>query len=51
MRYEKQINVRLTSDDLIKITTLKEFKKAKNEVFNLSALIRRQVIMQLENIN
>lgn len=40
MTKDKRIAIRLSSADYIKITALKQTKKAKNEVFNLSAVIR-----------
>jgi predicted DNA binding CopG/RHH family protein len=43
MTKDKRIAIRLSSIDYAKITALKERKKAKNEVFNLSKLIRNHL--------
>lgn len=43
MTKDKRIIVRLSSIDYAKITALKERKKAKNEVFNLSQVIRNHL--------
>ncbi len=49
MRLNKRINLRLTDADFNRINALKELKRANNEVFNLSALIRNELNKQLEN--
>ena len=43
MTKDKRIAIRLSSIDYAKITALKERKKARNEVFNLSAVIRNHL--------
>lgn len=43
MTKDKRIAIRLSSIDYDKITALKQRKKAKNEVFNLSKLIRNHL--------
>ena len=43
MTKDKAIRVRITMDDYNKITALKQRKKATNEVFNLSAVIRNHL--------
>ena len=43
MRKEKRIVVRVTSDDMDKLNSLKAKKKASNEVFNVSELVRKQL--------
>lgn len=40
---DKAILVRITTDDYNRITALKQTKKANNEAFNLSKLIRNHL--------
>lgn len=40
MTKDKAILVRITTEDYNRITALKQTKRAKNEAFNLSKLIR-----------
>ena len=43
MTKDKAILVRITTDDYNRIIALKQTKKARNEVFNLSAVIRNHL--------
>ena len=43
MTKDKRIIVRLSTTDFDRIIALKQTKKAKNEVFNLSELIRNHL--------
>jgi hypothetical protein len=43
MIYNKRIGIRLTSIDAERLNTLKRQKKANNEVFNISELIRYEL--------
>lgn len=50
MRYNKHILIRISDIDINRINALKQIKKANNEVFNLSALIRNELNKHFENI-
>lgn len=50
MKLNKHIIVRVSIDDKNKIDSLKQTKRAKNEVFNLSSIIRQSINKYLENI-
>jgi hypothetical protein len=50
MRYNKAILIRITDIQLKQINSLKATKRAKNEVFNLSSIIRQSINKYLENI-
>jgi hypothetical protein len=49
MTLNKRIGIRLTSIDVERLNTLKQLKKANNEVFNISVLLRNELTKQLEN--
>ena len=48
MRYNKAILIRITDIQLKQINSLKATKKASNEVFNLSDILRKEINKQLE---
>ena len=49
LRLEQRIGIRLTNIDVERINTLKQLKKANNEVFNISELLRNELTKQLDN--
>lgn len=51
MTYNKRIGIRLTSNDMEMINALKQLKKANNEVFNLSDIVRKEVTKHLNNLS
>ena len=50
MKYNKQINLRLTDIDYKRINALKQLKQGNKEVFNLSELIRNELRKQTKDI-
>jgi hypothetical protein len=48
MRYNKAILIRITDIQLKEINILKATKKASNELFNLSDILRKEIDKQLE---
>ena len=48
MRYNKAILIRITDIQLKEINVLKATKKASNELFNLSDILRKEIDKQLE---
>ena len=50
MTLNKRIGIRLTNIDVERINTLKQLKKANNEVFNISELLRNELTKQLDNL-
>lgn len=50
MTLNKRIGIRLTSMDVERLNTLKQLKRDKNEVFNISLLLRNELTKQLENL-
>lgn len=48
MRYNKAILIRITDIQLKQINTLKATKRASNEIFNLSDILRNEIAKQLE---
>lgn len=50
MTLNKRIGIRLTSIDVERLNTLKQLKKANNEVLNVSELLRNELTKQLDNL-
>ena len=50
MKYNKRIEIRVTSDDYKRINALKQLKQGNKEVFNLSELIRNELRKQTKDI-
>jgi hypothetical protein len=48
MRYNKAILIRISDTQLKQINSLKAIKKASNELFNLSDILRKEIDKQLE---
>ena len=48
MRYNKAILIRITDIQLKEINILKATKKASNQLFNLSDILRKEIDKQLE---
>lgn len=51
MTLNKRIGIRLSTNDVEILNTLKQTKKANNEVFNLSAMIRNEILNKLTKVN
>ena len=50
MTKNKCILIRISVDDYNKINTAKCIKKTKNEVFNLSSVVREQLSNYIDNL-